>query len=102
MDFVMGVIPRFQQGVAGSLTILTRTIGVVSCATAGTLVFDLLRSYYTISLQEAHTTAAAAEAQAFVLAFHWVFSGAAVVVTATAVLVWSSRFVALPTRVKTG
>lgn len=102
MDFVMGVIPRFQQGVAGSLTVLARTIGVVSCATAGTLVFDLLRSYYTISLQEANTVAAAAEAQAFVLAFQWVFSGAAALVIATAVLAWSSRFVDVPARAKAG
>jgi EmrB/QacA subfamily drug resistance transporter len=97
MDFVMGVIPRFQQGVAGSLTVLTRTIGVISCATAGALALEALRSYYTISLlEEANLSAAAVEAQAFVLAFQWVFSGAAAVVMVTAGLVWSSRFVALP------
>jgi MFS family permease len=98
MDFVMGVIPRFQQGVAGSLTVLTRTIGVVGCATAGTLMLALLQSRYTVELQSAGMTAADANLPAFILAFHWVFRGAAAIALLAAVFMWSSRFAAVPAR----
>jgi hypothetical protein len=98
MDFVMGVIPRFQQGVAGSLTVLTRTIGVVSCATAGTLMLALLQARYTGELQLVGMTAADASVHAFILAFHWVFRGAAALTLIAAVLIWSSRFAAVPDR----
>lgn len=92
MDFVMGVIPRSQQGVAGSLTVVTRTIGVVGCATMGALLLGSLQAYYTIQLQATGMAAAAIDTQAFVLAFQWVFRGAAVVALGAAVLMWSSRF----------
>jgi EmrB/QacA subfamily drug resistance transporter len=98
MDYVMGVIPRFQQGVAGSLTVLTRTIGVVSCATAGTMMLALLQARYTAELQSAGLLAAEASRQAFILAFHWVFRGAAVLTLIAVVLTWSSRFAAVPAR----
>ena len=39
MDVVMATIPRQQRGVAGSLAMLTRTLGIVSGATLLTLVF---------------------------------------------------------------
>jgi EmrB/QacA subfamily drug resistance transporter len=91
MDFVMGVIPRFQQGVAGSLTVLTRTIGVVSCATAGTLTLALLQVHYTGELQSAGMTAAEANTHAFMLAFHWVFRGAAAIAFIAAVLIGSTK-----------
>lgn len=42
MDFVMGVLPREAQGVAGSLVMLMRTIGVVIGASAGAMLFALL------------------------------------------------------------
>jgi hypothetical protein len=39
MDLVMGTLPPRHRGVAGSLAMLTRTLGVVSGATLLTLVF---------------------------------------------------------------
>ena len=42
MDFVMGVLPRDAQGVAGSLVMLMRTIGVVIGASMGAMLFELL------------------------------------------------------------
>jgi EmrB/QacA subfamily drug resistance transporter len=96
MDFVMAVIPRSQQGVAGSLTVLTRTIGVVSCATAGTLMLALLQSHYTSELQSAGMTVADVHVHAFVLAFRWVFRSAAAIAFIAAVCMWSSRFAAVP------
>jgi len=42
MDMVTGRLPREDRGVAGSLTMLTRTIGVVASATGLTLIFDTL------------------------------------------------------------
>jgi MFS family permease len=94
MDFVMGTIPRFQQGVAGSLTMLTRTLGVVGCATMGVVAFDLLHTHYTGQLHASGMTAADIKAQAFVLAFQWVFWGAALVAALTCLLMWSSHLVA--------
>jgi EmrB/QacA subfamily drug resistance transporter len=98
MDFVMGVIPRFQQGVAGSLTVLTRTIGVVSCATAGTLMLAVLQSSYSMELQAAGMTTTEASTLAFMLAFQWVFLGAAAIAAVAAALMWGSRFVTVPPR----
>jgi hypothetical protein len=98
MDFVMGVIPRFQQGVAGSLTVLTRTIGVVSCATAGSVSLALLQAHHLRELQAAGIPAADASTQAFIWAFQWVFLGAAAIACLAAGLMWSSRFVMIPER----
>ena len=42
IDFVMGSIPRSRQGVAGSLNMVTRTVGVVTAASTGTLLFAAL------------------------------------------------------------
>ena len=42
LDFVMGSIPRSRQGVAGSLNMVTRTVGVVTVASSGTLLFAAL------------------------------------------------------------
>jgi len=39
MDLVMGTLPPQHRGVAGSLAMLTRTLGVVTGATLLTLVF---------------------------------------------------------------
>ncbi|MEQ9641704.1 MAG: MFS transporter [Alphaproteobacteria bacterium] len=47
MDVVIGQLPRADRGVAGSLTTLTRTIGIVSGVTILTLTFELLRGGYT-------------------------------------------------------
>ena len=42
IDFVMGSVPRSRQGVAGSLNMVTRTVGVVTVASTGTLLFAAL------------------------------------------------------------
>ena len=41
MELVMRTLPSHQRGVAGSLAMLTRTIGIVGGATLLTLVFDM-------------------------------------------------------------
>jgi EmrB/QacA subfamily drug resistance transporter len=97
MDFVMGVIPRTQQGVAGSLTVLMRTIGVVSCATVGSLLLAAGQAHNARQLQAGGISAAAANTQAFIVAFQWVFLGATGVALVAAACMWSSRFAALPT-----
>jgi MFS family permease len=43
MDLVMGTLPPQHRGVAGSLAMLTRTLGVVTGATLLTLVFHALQ-----------------------------------------------------------
>jgi EmrB/QacA subfamily drug resistance transporter len=42
-DIVTSAIPRADRGVAGSLVMMTRTIGVVTGATMLTLIFQILR-----------------------------------------------------------
>ena len=92
MDFVMGVIPRHQQGVAGSLTMLTRTVGVVAGATLGSFVLGLSQARYMLQLQAAGVSVAAIGPQAFLLAFQGAFQYAAALAAVAAVLMWSSRF----------
>lgn len=94
MDFVMGTIPRHQQGVAGSLTMVTRTIGVVGGATGGALLFGLLQAQYTAQFHTAGLAAAEVEAQAFLLAFQGAFWLAAVVAAVACMLMGSSYFAA--------
>src|SRR5262245_401694 len=96
MDFVMGVIPRHQQGVAGSLTMLTRTVGVVAGATLGSFVRGLLQAPYTPQLQAAGVPEATIGPQAFLLAFQGTFQYAAALAAVAAVLMWSSRFTTGP------
>jgi predicted MFS family arabinose efflux permease len=96
MDFVMGVIPRHQQGVAGSLTMLTRTVGVVAGATLGSFVLGLLQARYTLQLQAAGVAEATIGPQAFLLAFQGAFQYAAALVAVATVLMWSSRFTTAP------
>jgi EmrB/QacA subfamily drug resistance transporter len=93
MDVVMGSIPRFQQGVAGGLTMLTRTLGTVGCVSMGAMTFGWLQTSFTSQFQAAGLTVEATTAQAFVLAFQWVFRGAVVVAAITCILMWSTRFV---------
>jgi len=92
MDFVMGMIPRSQQGVAGSLTMLTRTVGVVAGATLGSFVLGLLQARYTLELQAAGVPEATIGSQAFLLAFQGAFQYAAALAAVATVLMWSSRF----------
>jgi EmrB/QacA subfamily drug resistance transporter len=92
MDFVMGTIPRHQQGVAGSLTMVTRTIGVVAGATGGALLFELLRQQYVWQHQAMAVSAAYLESLGFLYAFRGTFWAAAAVAGAACLLMWSSRF----------
>lgn len=94
MDYVMGTLPRFQQGVAGSLALLTRTLGVVGCATLGAMAFGLFQALFTSQLQSPELSPEHRQAQAFLLAFQWVFRGAVLVAGTTGLLLWSTRFVA--------
>ena len=96
MDFVMGVIPRHQQGVAGSLTMLTRTVGVVAGVSLGSFLLGLLQARYTMQLETTGTSVAAMSPQAFLLAFQGVFQYAAALAAIAAVLMWSSRFTTTP------
>ncbi|MEM7253345.1 MAG: MFS transporter [Pseudomonadota bacterium] len=43
MDYVMGSLPRTSQGVAGSLTMLMRTIGVVTAAGGWALLYEYFK-----------------------------------------------------------
>jgi EmrB/QacA subfamily drug resistance transporter len=92
MDFVMGTIPRHQQGVAGSLTMVTRTVGVVGGATGGALLFGLLQTRYLAQLAPAGLRAADGEVQAFLWAFQGTFWAAAAVATVACFLMGSSHF----------
>jgi len=96
MDFVMGVIPRHQQGVAGSLTMLTRTIGVVAGVTLGSFLLGWLQSRYTMQLATTGASVTAIGPPAFLLAFQGVFQYAAALAASAAVLMWSSRFTTTP------
>ena len=53
MDLVMGTLPPRHRGVAGSLAMLTRTLGVVSGATLLTLVFHGLEALAVANGSEA-------------------------------------------------
>ena len=96
MDFVMGVIPRHQQGVAGSLTMLTRTVGVAAGATLGSFLLGVLQARYTVQLEAAGVSVAGIDPQAFLFAFQVVFQYAAATAAVAGVLLWSSRFVTTP------
>lgn len=75
MDQVMGSLSRSQQGVAGSLNMVTRTVGVVLGASAGSAAFDAI-----------------APGAGFMAGFSTVFHGAWVLVTIAAVLMlWATR-----------
>ena len=49
MSFVMGSIPRHQQGVAGSIANMMRPLGIVFGATAWSMLFDARREFYAKS-----------------------------------------------------
>jgi hypothetical protein len=65
MEIVMAASPLAHRGVAGSLSMLIRTIGVVTAAAALTLGFQAIES--------AALAEGAGEAPAFLLAFKTMF-----------------------------
>lgn len=80
-DSVLDALPQSQRGVAGSLTVLTRTLGVTGAVAALTAALGAL---------EAPRLAAGADAAAaFLAAYREVFQGSAVACAfAFALLVW--------------
>ena len=78
IDFVMGSIPRSRQGVAGSLNMVTRTVGVVTVASTGTMLFASLGGE-------------AGGADAFVYAYRITFLAAAAVVILAIVVLGAVR-----------
>src|SRR6266566_8530059 len=77
LEIVIAASPLAQRGVAGSLSMLTRTIGTVTGAAVLTLAFQAI---------EAAARGGAGEAQAFLTAFHAMFQFAGIAAGATAVL----------------
>jgi MFS family permease len=83
MEIVMAASPLAHRGVAGSLAMLTRTIGVVTGAAALTLAFQ--------AFENAALAQGAAASQAFLSAFSTIFRIAGVVAAMTGALVaWSA------------
>jgi MFS family permease len=81
MDVVLAALPRSDRGVAGSITMLTRTLGIVSGATVLTLVFHV---FETAGLAAGQTAPAA-----FMIAFRWTLSGAGLVSILTGLLAFA-------------
>jgi MFS family permease len=73
MSFVMGAIPRHQQGIAGSISNMMRTLGIVFGATGASMIFDERRQAYSTQL----SIQSGAEFEEFVFAFQDVFLVAA-------------------------
>src|SRR6185369_3299737 len=51
MSFIMGAIPRAQQGVAGSMSQMMRTLGVVLGVTGASMLFGSRRALHAEQLQ---------------------------------------------------
>jgi MFS family permease len=75
MSFVMGAIPRAQQGVAGSMSQMMRTLGVVLGVTGASMLFGSRRAVHA---QRLHLSAGS-DPQSFIPAFQDVFVVSAVV-----------------------
>src|SRR5260370_36708231 len=83
MEIVIAASPLAHRGVAGSLSMVTRTIGVVTAAALLTLGFQAIESVAR--------GGGAAEAQAFLTAFHAMFRLAGIAAASTAGLgAWSA------------
>jgi MFS family permease len=84
MEIVMAASPRAHRGVAGSLSMLTRTIGVVSGAAILTLGFQ--------AIETAALGSGADRTQAFLAAFQVMFRIAGIAAALTAAMVaWPAR-----------
>jgi len=64
-DIATATIPREERGVAGSLVMMTRTVGVVTAATVLMLIFQTMRASALAS--------GIAESGAFLVGFHGAF-----------------------------
>jgi hypothetical protein len=84
MEIVIAASPLAHRGVAGSMSMLTRTIGIVIGAALLTLGFQTIQA-------DARATGAN-EAQAFLAAYDTMFRIAGIVALLTAGLIaWSTR-----------
>lgn len=83
--FVMGSIPRDRQGVAGALSQMTRTVGVVAGVASATLFFDARRRTHAANL-----AVASADPAAFVAAYRDTFAAVGVL-CASAIVVSLTR-----------
>jgi EmrB/QacA subfamily drug resistance transporter len=81
MDVVLGTVPRQQRGVAGSLAMLTRTLGIVGGATLLTLLFH--------AVEQSRLANAGGAAEAFLTAYRATFRGAGIVSLLAGVLALS-------------
>jgi MFS family permease len=87
IELVIAASPAAHRGVAGSLSMLTRTVGVVIAAALLTLAFHAIEN----------ARQATGAAPAFFAAYHAVFRGAGVVAMLTGgLLAWSGRRAARP------
>ncbi|MDH3442863.1 MAG: MFS transporter, partial [Deltaproteobacteria bacterium] len=73
MSFVMGAVSRTQQGVAGSIAHMMRTLGIVFSATGASLLFEKRRQFYAAQ----PSTQGLVDFSGFVPAFQDVFLTAA-------------------------
>ncbi|MBI3249386.1 MAG: MFS transporter [Deltaproteobacteria bacterium] len=87
MSFVMGTIPREQQGIAGGMSQMMRTLGVVLGVTGAGLLFSSRRAAYALQLHLADANAG----QTFMPAFQDVFLVATVLSAAAFVMAISRR-----------
>jgi MFS family permease len=84
MDVVLGTVPREQRGVAGSLAMLTRTLGIVGGATLLTLLFH--------AVERSRLANGAGAAESFLAAYRATFRGAGIVsLLAGAMALWGGR-----------
>jgi EmrB/QacA subfamily drug resistance transporter len=84
MELVMAALPLAQRGIAGSLSMLTRTIGTVTGAAVLMLGFQ--------AIADAARAGGAGDAQAFLDAFHAMFRIAGITAALIGVLMaWSAR-----------
>lgn len=84
MDFVLATIPRGDRGVAGSLAMLTRTLGIVSGATVLSLVFH--------ALETSALSGGQAPPSAFMIAFRSTLSAAGLVSILTGLATFALAF----------
>ncbi|MGE3849597.1 MAG: hypothetical protein AB7I01_22135, partial [Gammaproteobacteria bacterium] len=79
-DLVVAALPPSSRGVAGSLTMVTRTVGIVIGASAWMAMVQ--------TLEDAALAAGASQAEAFVGAFHDAVLAAIAVATVFFALTW--------------
>jgi EmrB/QacA subfamily drug resistance transporter len=84
MSFVMGTIPREQQGVAGGMSQMMRTLGVVLGVTSASMLFSSRRAVHAEQLRLPKVD----DLQSFMLAFQDVFLASAMVCVVAFGLSW--------------